>query len=122
MSNVKTSIKMVSFVKQFVALVEGDTAEAKGQKVFRQADSALNTHIAILTGELVAKEDAVAAAKENQEKALVNFGKEITDRDTYVSNLYKAENAVIEAEEALKVHQEKLDLLKSKSKAISASV
>jgi len=122
MSNVKTSTKMVSFVKQFISLVEGDTAEARGQKVFRQADSALNTHIAILTGELVAKEDAVAAAKENQEKALVNFGKEISDRDNYVSNLYRYENAVIQAEEALRVHQEKLDLLKSKSKAISASV
>ena len=122
MSSVKTTTKMVSFVKQFVALIEGDTAEATAQKTFRQADSALKTHIAILKGELITKEDAVEAAEKYQEYALVNFGKEITDRDSYVSTLIKAENKLTEAKDALSTHKEKIEFLEGKLEAISKLV
>lgn len=112
----------VSFVKQFVALIKGDDDEALAQKVFRQADAALNTHIAILKGELINKEESLETAKENQIKALLNNGKQISDRDSYVEGILAAENAVIQAEKALKAHQDKLALLESKSALISEAV
>jgi hypothetical protein len=49
--------KTKSFVKEIVALLKGDDAEATGQKVLRQADSAFKTQIASLTGDTIALED-----------------------------------------------------------------
>ena len=66
--------KMKSFVKQYVAVVKGDDAEAQGEKVFRQADSALQTHIANLKGDTISLEDNVTNAKEELNLARVNNG------------------------------------------------
>ena len=101
-----------SFVKQFLAAVKGDTDEAAAQKALRQANSALSTQISILEGDLVNKEDAVASTKEALEKAVVNGGAAITNRDSYVENLFYSKNRVTEAEEALKKHQAKIEFLK----------
>ena len=118
----KVTTKTKSFIKQFVALAQGETAEAIAQKVYRQADSALNTHIAVLTGDLVSKEDALINAQEHLEKARINFGKEITDRDYYIKNLIEAKNRVTSAEEALETHKAKLDFLKEESANLEKEV
>lgn len=101
-----------SFVKGFLALVKGDTDEAKAEKVFRQAQSALNTQIAVLTGDSVRKEDAVSEAKEALEKARVNNGELISDRERYVRNILDAKNTLTYVEEELEKHVEKLAFLK----------
>jgi len=110
-----TSVTVKSFIKGFVALVQGDTAEATAQKVFRQVQSALNTQIAIMTGDQVAKEESVSDAKERYEKARLNNGKELAsgDRTQYVRALVSANNSVKEAEEALDLHKETLQFLKN---------
>jgi hypothetical protein len=110
--------KIKSFVKQFVAVVKGDDAEATAQKALRQADSALKTQIAILNGNTVGYEDAVTVAKEAQALARVNGGKSITDRDYYVESLLESKNAVTEAEEDLKLHQEKIAFLEAELEAL----
>ena len=56
--------KMKSFVKEVVAIISGDNAEATGQKILRQADSALKTQIASLNGDTISLEDKVEDAKE----------------------------------------------------------
>lgn len=122
MSNVKTTLKMKSFVKQFVSLVQGDTAEASAQKALRSADAGLSTHIAVLKGDLIAKEDAVATATEKLSGAKVNFGKEITDRDSYVRNLLSAKNSLTEAEESLEAHKAKLLFLEETKASLEAEV
>lgn len=122
MSNVKTTTKMKSFVKQFVSLVQGDTAEASAQKALRAADSGLSTHIAVLKGDLIAKEDAVITAQERLSSAKVNSGKEITDRDFYVRNLLDAKNRLTEAEEALEAHKAKLAFLEETKASLEAEV
>src|SRR6185369_5250531 len=96
--------KVKSFVKQFVATVKGDDAEAKAQKTLRQADSALQSQIASLTGDTITLEDAVTAAKERQDLARVNNGTAISSRESYVRGLLNAKNDVTSAEEALKTH------------------
>ena len=58
-----------SFVRQFVAAVQGDDSTAKAEKAFRQADSALKTQIAALKGDVISKEDAVTDALEAQASA-----------------------------------------------------
>lgn len=114
--------KVNSFVKSFVAIVTGDDATAKAEKAKRQADSALRTHISILKGDVVSKEDAVTTAKENLQKATVNGGFAITDRDSYVSNLFTAKNNVTLAEQDLKKHEEKISFLESQLASLDTEV
>lgn len=103
--------KIKSFVKEFVAIVKGDDAKATGEKVYRQASSALQTQLASLKGDLISKEDAIADAEENLKKARLNNGVLISNRNNYVENLLKAENALTEAKEQLELHQAKIDCL-----------
>jgi len=114
--------KTKSFIKEFVAVVKGDDAEASAQKALRQADSALQTQIASLTGDTITLEDKVTAAKEAQVLARVNNGNVITDRSVYVRNLLNAKNAVTVAEEELKAHKEKIAFLQGELKGLSEEV
>lgn len=103
--------KMKSFVKEVVAILKGDDAEATGQKILRQADSGLKTQIATLKGDLITLEDAVETAKENLKHARVNHGRLIANRNDYVRELFNAKNAVTDAQEALELHQAKINFL-----------
>lgn len=104
---------MKSFVKQFVAIVTGDDAEAQAQKALRQANSALKTQIASLEGDTISLEDRVDTAKENQALSRVNRGQQIVDRTVYIRNLLNAKNEVTAAEDSLKLHLDKISFLKA---------
>lgn len=112
--------KVKSFVKQFVAQVKGEDAEAQAFKALRQADSALKSQIPSLEGDTVNFEDAVAVAEEAQVLARVNKGQPITDRNYYVESLLRAKNAVVAAQEKLKTHKAKIDFLKSELALLDA--
>lgn len=112
--------KTKSFVKEVVAILQGDNAEATAQKVLRQADSAFKTQIASLTGDTIALEDKVEDAKENLRLAKLNYGKVISDRNDYISNLVIAKNALTSAEEALEQHVEKIAFLEDMYKSLDA--
>lgn len=114
--------KVKSFVKQFVAVVTGDDNAAKAQKALRQADSALKTQIASLTGDIITLEDAVTTAKENQTLARVNKGNPITDRTNYVEGLLASKNKVTLAEEALKTHKDKIAFLEGELGSLNEDV
>ena len=114
--------KTKSFLKQFAAALKGDTDEVLAQKVLRQADSALRTQIASLGGDTITYEDAVTNAKEAEDLALINNAESITSRDSYVRNLLTAKNRTTEAEEALKLHLEKIAFLEGKLKEINEEV
>jgi hypothetical protein len=107
--------KTKSFVKEIVALLKGDDAEATAQKVLRQADSAFKTQIASLTGDTISLEDAVVDAQENLRLSRLNNGSIISDRNSYIRNLLDAKNRLTEAEEALEAHNAKLDFLKQQA-------
>jgi len=107
--------KTKSFVKEIVALLKGDDAEATAQKVLRQADSAFKTQIASLTGDTISLEDAVEDAKEALRLARLNNGSIISDRNNYIRNLLEAKNTLTKAEEALEAHNAKLDFLKEQA-------
>jgi len=104
--------KVTSFVNQFLAYVKGDTAQVQAEKVFRQAQSALNVSISSLTGDTVNFEDAITEAEENLLAARINKGLAITDRSAYVSQLLSAKNKLTTAEENLEMHNQKLNFLK----------
>ena len=103
--------KTKSFVKEIISLLTGDNAEATAQKILRQADSAFKTQIASLTGDTIALEDRVEDAKEVLRLARLNNGNLITDRNQYIRGLLSAQNTLIEAEEALESHLDKLAFL-----------
>ena len=117
-----TSTKIKSFVKQFVATVQGEDANAKAQKVLRRADSALKSQIPSLEGDLISLEDNLESAKEKQALARINNGKSIDSSELYISNLLRAKNAVTEAEENLELHKEKIAFLKSELLALDEEV
>lgn len=115
MANVKL------FVKQFVAILKGDDAEATAVKALRQVESALKTQIAALEGDTITKEDALEAAKEHEALALVNGGNLLDaksgyakDRTQYVQNLIDAANTTTRAQKDLDDHKKKIEFLKSK--------
>jgi len=96
-----TAKVMNSFVKQFIAVIKGDDAEATAQKVWRQANSALTSQISSMKGDLIGKEDKVIEAKEALSLARVNNGKSISDRNKYIQDLTNAKNKLTEAEKEL---------------------
>ena len=112
--------KTKSFVKECIAILKGDDAEATAQKILRQADSAFKTQIASLTGDTIALEDKLEDAVEALRLARLNNGKLITDRSSYISNLLRAKNNVTDAEEALEAHVTKLDFLKEQASLLEA--
>ena len=112
--------KLNSFAKQFVAIIKGDDAEAKAAKVWRQAESAFKVQIAALDGDLIRKEDTVAQAEEALSKRLVNNGKEIVDRDAYISNLIVAQETLIYAQKELVAHQATISFLKDQYSKLMA--
>jgi DNA repair exonuclease SbcCD ATPase subunit len=112
-----TTVK--TFVEQFVALVKGDDAKATAAKVQRQAISACKSHIPAWEGDTIALEDNIERAKEQLNRARINFGEEIRDRSKYISNVVKMQNNLIEAEEALEAHLKKIEFIKENLEIIS---
>jgi uncharacterized protein YaiL (DUF2058 family) len=110
-----TAKKACSFVKEVVAILKGDDAEATGQKILRQADSALKTSIASMTGDTISLEDSVESAKENLKLSRLNNGQLISNRNSYTANLVAAQNNLIEAEETLANHKKTLAFLEEQS-------
>ena len=104
---------MKSFVKEVVAIINGDNAEATAQKILRQADSALKTQIASLTGDTISLEDSVEEAQETMRLAVVNNGVLISDRNQYTRNLLVSKNSLLEREAHLQDHLEKIAFLQN---------
>lgn len=113
-------MKVKSFIKQFAAILKGDTAEVVAQKTYRQASSGLKTQIAKLQGDTLTYEDRLEAAKEAAANALLNNGKEITDREEYVKNLITTDNNLNDAEEALADHLRLIQFLEGKLAELDA--
>ncbi len=108
--------KVESFISQFVALVKGDEAAVIGAKVFRQATSAFKVQIAALEGGLIRKEDQLENAKENLEKARLNFGVELNDaaqNGGYCEKLISCQNVIEQAEKDLVAHKKTIAFLES---------
>ena len=112
--------KTKSFVKEVIAILKGDDAEATAQKILRQADSAFKTQIASLTGDTISLEDAVEEAKESLRLYRLNYGQVIVNRNNYISSLLMAQNKLIDAEEALEVHLAKLAFLNAQAALLEA--
>jgi hypothetical protein len=112
--------KVTSFVNQFLALVKGDSATVQAEKVFRQAQSALNVQINSLKGDTINFEDAITEAQEELAKAKVNNGLAITDRGSYVQVLLNKKNKLTTAEENLEGHKAKLSFLEETLKSLEA--
>jgi hypothetical protein len=107
--------KTKSFVKECIAILKGDDAEATAQKILRQADSAFKTQIASLTGDTIALEDRLEDAKENLRLSRLNNVLPISDRNSYIRSLLDAKNLLTSAEEALEAHNAKLAFLREQA-------
>ena len=113
-------MKMNSFEKQFAAIINGENAEAKASKVWRQAESAFKVQIAALGGDLIRKEDTVVQAEEKLAKSLVNNGNEITDRDAYIADLISAQEALRQSQKNLTAHKDTIEFLEKQYAELKA--
>ena len=108
-----------SFVKEVIALLQGDTAEVTAQRILRQADSAFKTYIPSLEGDTMSLEDDVENAREKLRLAKLNQGQEILDKANYISNFIFAKNNLKDAEENLQNHLEMLNFLREEYKTLN---
>jgi chromosome segregation ATPase len=113
-------MKVKSFIKQFVAKIQGDDAEVQAQKALRSAHAALTTHVAIAKADLLSREEAVENAQENLANARINNGETISDRDAYVEQLCEAKNNLNEAESDLEAHKALIQFLEEELTALGA--
>ena len=100
-----------SFVKQVIAIIKGDDAEATGIKIQRQAKNALTPQIAVkhsITSDL---EDKVEQKKEALALYLVNNGQLIENREIYIKNLLTINEQIKDAEDALEDHLDDINFL-----------
>lgn len=115
--------KVDLFIEQFVEFVKGDDAAALGAKVKRQAIAALESQISSLKGDTADLEQAYADAKDSVSEARINNGVAIEKgsegRAKYVDQLLRAVNARTKAEEALEIHNKKIETLESQLQQVS---
>ena len=111
-----------SFVSQFMAKIKGDDVQVQAEKVWRQAESALNQSISSLEGDLIDKEDAVERAKENLADARVNNGNPITDRKAYVDGLIRAKEYLKKVQKELDAHNATIEFLKGEHEELKKTV
>lgn len=106
-------MKLNSFIKQFVAVVKGDDAEALAIKTQRTAESGLKSQIAQLQGDLIGLEDEVENAEESHKLAIINNGEPLStnDRNKYVQSIIDTKIRSIESVEALEEHKLKIEVL-----------
>lgn len=105
----KTNLQ--SFVAQFVAVVKGDDAAVLAEKVYRQRQAALISHLASYKGDLVDLEVAVEDAQEKFNKFRLNNGTMIENRRSYITSLIAAKEAITDAEEALVSQKETIKFI-----------
>jgi hypothetical protein len=105
----KTLLK--SYLDEFVAYLKSDDSTVLGEKVWRQSQNALKLGIASANVDTMKYQGAVEKAVEELKVARLNRGNMIEDASEYVLNLIKAKQAVVDAEENLRLHLEKLEVL-----------
>jgi predicted RNase H-like nuclease (RuvC/YqgF family) len=112
--------KVEYYVKSFLALVKGDTVEATALKIKERSTNALKAQISNLEGDTMDYKEAVENAKEELEKATLNYGSESFDKTTYVAKLLTSKNALTVAEENLEQHLETIEFLKERLELINS--
>lgn len=107
-----------NFVQAVEAKLKGEDASTVAKKIQKQADSAFKAHIASLTGDTIALEDAVESAQEALDNARINNAQTISNRNQYVQNLVAAKNNLTAAEKALKDHKDTIAFLEEQHEYI----
>lgn len=107
--------KLQSFVDQFIGFVEGDNAKVLGEKVYRQRQSALKSHVSSYEGDIEDLQSDVEKAEANLVKVRLNNGKLIegkTQRAQYIKDLVAAREEVLDAQDALDSKKDEISFLK----------
>lgn len=97
----KEAAKATVYAKIFSEVADIDTKDAKITRGLRQAEHAIKAQIHLLQGEGMQLESILDAKILNKKVALINDGREITDTKSYVDGLIRANNEVVQAEEAI---------------------
>ena len=99
--------KMKSFVKEVIARMKGDDAEAQAQKNYRKASAAVSATIASLGAKLVDDENTLEDAQENLASTkwpttLIGSG------ETYLANVKGAQESVDAAQDKVEQTQKSI--------------
>lgn len=107
-----TGKKVTSFVKEVVARITGDGAEATAQKVGRKAMSALESQVAALKAQLVDDETRVEDAEEALNVAIYPT-EMFRDNRAYCANIARAQANLDEAVERKTATEESIVFFKT---------
>lgn len=110
---------LTNYVKEMIARIKGDDAEAIAIKNQRKAISAFKTELALKQNKVLSLEDTVEEANENLNNALLNHGKPITDRADYMDAVLDAKNNLLDAEEDLEAIHEEIEFLEKQLEYVS---
>lgn len=114
--------KINSFVKQFVAMIQGNDAAVVAEKIKRRAESALSSQIHALEGVTINYEDDLADADDALKNAVLNSGSEVLEASAYLKNLLQKRQERKDVEENFKDHKSKIQFLKDTLASINELV
>jgi hypothetical protein len=99
---------------------KGDTVEATALKIKDRSSNALNAQISNLKGDTMDFTEAVDNAKEDLERATLNYGSETFDKTSYIQKLLSCKNFLTNVEENLEQHLETIKFLEERLALINS--
>lgn len=106
-----SEIKLPLFVKQVIATIKGDDAQATAIKIQRQAESTLTAQIAVKKSLTFDFEEKVENARLKADDILANRGDLIDNRETYIKNILLIDQEIKDAQQELDDHKASIIVL-----------
>lgn len=112
--------KLNAFVKEFVAIIKGDDAEAKAAKSLETSRKCIQSTNCSSWWWFNPQGRCCYSSWRKLAKALVNGGNEINDRDAYIANLISAKESLKSAEKQLTAHKDTIAFLEEQYALLKA--
>lgn len=93
--------KVTRFFQKSMALIKGDTDTAIILHNETKAQSYINIQLSNLAAEILDRQDRLATAKENFDKALTSPGVKIGSKDSYIPGIKRAQGEIDAAQASL---------------------
>lgn len=106
------------FVKDVLAIIKGDDAEAIAQKIKSKGTAVITAQVSIKTATRIDLVEAKENAEANVKLALANNGNPISDGNQFIRNLFNAEQELEKATLALEKHDKEVEILERHLKVI----
>jgi predicted RNase H-like nuclease (RuvC/YqgF family) len=108
----KKPLATTGFVDKIVAVIKGADAQQIGEKIQKQMNNGLTSQIGLKEAATFDYEEAVEKAQEEVTKSLMNYGREVENRENSVQNYLTAQANLKKKEKELEQHLQTIEWLK----------